>query len=729
MNAPRSRPGDWEEYRKIITTWYLRGDTQAEIQSLLGREFGFTVSVKQLEYRLKAWGLRKNITKAEYQYIGEALQKRSREEGKGTDIYLNDVPIPAKKLKRNLPRYRPRTPVPPEPSGVSVGDIAIVTPPGSPSVRPVGISTDAPKDPCRASPPLSPDIREEQPQLQTAEDSHSHRSRRSPTKYRDIQLQKGPLFPCPICDSIFTFKTNLTRHLNNRHGATATSRFRSHGQPKAEIPSELHIPDKRDKREDDGIRDFGGTLKSVDKSRRLDDLETRTSIRPQLCLPFLPLIAIYITMRPPRIKISLNISFCWLVSESWCGGKAVHETTETDFDREPDAPIRLKTPLFYAICRSIRYMSSGWRESKRYHEALESSLVEDFLFNITASEKQLATRRSDEAYIETPVSPPSLTSMEEDSIPPAEYTTFSPIQGGRQELSNSDGWKRSRGRGKSPLSDSASSAKGDTENPHDLRTHKNSDLKSLRDKYACPFAKGDPGNNVPCWTINRQNLSGIKEHLKRYHFRGELPSDVRTAKNWDFIFDWLFPQWGSRRRPSPFIDMLDIFQRAVISSNLEDTSNNPSAIISLPEPGIAFSSDGDFEDYLYGTGIAGFPRRTLKDYFMGHPAFFELDSIDHGLPDPESAIASWIVSAAPPYVSKIVLDDYSASAPSCSDNSELSDIHENLPSAISQLTDELEKTKRELEELRKSTRAELEFLKAECDHWKRQYLEKQMNNR
>ncbi|KAK6513790.1 hypothetical protein TWF506_008226 [Arthrobotrys conoides] len=95
------------------------------------------------------------------------------------------------------------------------------------------------------------------------------------------------------------------------------------------------------------------------------------------------------------------------------------------------------------------------------------------------------------------------------------------------------------------------------------RPRRPSNLKSLGKRYACPFAKANPDNHVTCWTINRQNLAGVKEHLKRFHFGGTLPSDIRAARTWDDVFDCIAPDWGNNPRPSPYVDMLDIFQRSV----------------------------------------------------------------------------------------------------------------------------------------------------------------------
>ncbi|KAF3175833.1 hypothetical protein TWF788_008302 [Orbilia oligospora] len=106
------------------------------------------------------------------------------------------------------------------------------------------------------------------------------------------------------------------------------------------------------------------------------------------------------------------------------------------------------------------------------------------------------------------------------------------------------------------------------------RPRRPSNLKSLGKRYACPFAKANPDNHVTCWTINRQNLAGVKEHLKRFHFGGTLPSDIRAARTWDDVFDCIAPDWGNNPRPSPYVDMLDIFQRSVRPNPANSTGSS-----------------------------------------------------------------------------------------------------------------------------------------------------------
>ncbi|KAK6537554.1 hypothetical protein TWF694_011736 [Orbilia ellipsospora] len=299
--ASKSQPADWEAHRQMITDLYRGGHTQAEIQKRLETKAGFEVSIKQLEYRLKVWGLRKNITKPEYQHIQNQLLKRASEGGKNAAVYLNGVLVEPKKLKRSLRRYGSM-----EPSASEGGQPAEI---------------------------------EEQV---------------SSTK--DIIIMTPSRSPEPS-----------TRNLLTSPNAT-------NGSPNV-------------------------SSTSID----LINSEERGKRRPMA------------TTMPGR-------------------------------------------------------------------------------------KRRRGTSRS---------SSPEL-----------------------QELGLGKG---RRGR----------------------------TVSEIMQKYACPFAKYKPETNVVCWNINRQNLAGVKEHLKRFHFGGILPPAVRHAKTWDETFDSIAPEWGSQARPTPYVDLTEIYQRYV----------------------------------------------------------------------------------------------------------------------------------------------------------------------
>ncbi|KAF3226319.1 hypothetical protein TWF106_000814 [Orbilia oligospora] len=72
--------------------------------------------------------------------------------------------------------------------------------------------------------------------------------------------------------------------------------------------------------------------------------------------------------------------------------------------------------------------------------------------------------------------------------------------------------------------------------------------------YACPFAKGDPAAHSRCLATRRQNLSGIKEHLKRSHFGKPLAIDIYLSKSWSDIFACCYPEWEGPH-PDPYAEV------------------------------------------------------------------------------------------------------------------------------------------------------------------------------
>ncbi|KAK6342023.1 hypothetical protein TWF730_001505 [Orbilia blumenaviensis] len=96
---------------------------------------------------------------------------------------------------------------------------------------------------------------------------------------------------------------------------------------------------------------------------------------------------------------------------------------------------------------------------------------------------------------------------------------------------------------------------GDGNNSNGPPPPKKFALDVMRDvlrRFACPFARGDPAKYPGCQMINRQNLSGLKEHVKRKHFQDVLPHGIRIARNWDEVFLYCNPGWTGPM-PSPYI--------------------------------------------------------------------------------------------------------------------------------------------------------------------------------
>ncbi|KAK6512468.1 hypothetical protein TWF481_001354 [Arthrobotrys musiformis] len=95
----------------------------------------------------------------------------------------------------------------------------------------------------------------------------------------------------------------------------------------------------------------------------------------------------------------------------------------------------------------------------------------------------------------------------------------------------------------------------DDQRPNKRRS-KNVDLNSLGRRLACPFAKGNPESHLACVLIGRQDLPGVKEHLKRNHFDKTLPPNIRACKTWEQVFRACIPNWdNSKPVPSCYLDL------------------------------------------------------------------------------------------------------------------------------------------------------------------------------
>ncbi|KAF3226658.1 hypothetical protein TWF191_004481 [Orbilia oligospora] len=99
--------------------------------------------------------------------------------------------------------------------------------------------------------------------------------------------------------------------------------------------------------------------------------------------------------------------------------------------------------------------------------------------------------------------------------------------------------------------------------PPPVKRPRKKDIRSLGGMLACPFAKGCPKLYPQCLVIGRQNLSGIKEHIKRNHHDQQLLLDIRPAKKWNDVFDKCNPEWPltQQPRPSPYVDLVERLQQ------------------------------------------------------------------------------------------------------------------------------------------------------------------------
>ncbi|KAK6330820.1 hypothetical protein TWF718_003018 [Orbilia javanica] len=112
-------------------------------------------------------------------------------------------------------------------------------------------------------------------------------------------------------------------------------------------------------------------------------------------------------------------------------------------------------------------------------------------------------------------------------------------------------------------------------------------IRDILRRFACPFARGKPDEHQGCQLINRQNLSGLKEHVKRKHFNNVLPNEIRIAKSWNEVFLHCNKGWVGPI-PSPYIS--DMFVAANDNQPLHFEPSSPvndgryRPIVPLPSP-------------------------------------------------------------------------------------------------------------------------------------------------
>ncbi|KAK6349251.1 hypothetical protein TWF730_010002 [Orbilia blumenaviensis] len=137
----------------------------------------------------------------------------------------------------------------------------------------------------------------------------------------------------------------------------------------------------------------------------------------------------------------------------------------------------------------------------------------------------------------------------------------------------------------------------DDQQPNKKRS-KHVDINSLGSRLACPFSKGKPSSHLSCALIGRQDLAGVKEHLKRNHFNKKLPQEIRNCKTWEQVFLVCNPTWGLKAIPSRFLDigyelvqMIADIPLPEISPLDDETPANPNGATN-PTNAAAFSSIG-----------------------------------------------------------------------------------------------------------------------------------------
>ncbi|RVD83447.1 uncharacterized protein DFL_007833 [Arthrobotrys flagrans] len=475
MRTHKSLIDKWENHRTEIILLYHLGRTQAEIQDILIKEYGFLITVKQLEYRLKQWGARKNLTQREYQII----HKRFSTSPQSTFVCLNDFPIPQEKLQRGLRRYP------------------------------------------------------QQPQ------------------YKLILGNMGDLE-------------------DNSEGITFVT---LPGSPP--------------------LTDFGLVVPETGSG---DSSVASSGVISNICWPFLPSIAQFL------LTVVKNPSFVWarenyvlffldFLSVTLPLPRWTYEKVKTRCIEQGTEQDTRNTSIFYAVSKAFRQMNIGEHSYNIYRKFLDSFVVEEFIHTVFSQKGSRGTSkfialRAILGY-ETPKSARVLGNTNALHLSSFRFGTSTSES---RQPSTSDHMSKKRKR----LTDISSSESEDMHGRRNKISRKETADEGLGRRLACPFAKGAPAKYPACLRINRQNLSGVKEHVKRAHYNNALPSDIRATKSWAGIFDFVFPQWGNRPRPGPYANLDNVFEGA------HRPQTEPSTVEIFPEdvnPGWSRTQTSQMDEY------------------------------------------------------------------------------------------------------------------------------------
>ncbi|KAF2109741.1 ankyrin repeat-containing domain protein [Lophiotrema nucula] len=108
-NPPKASEADWDGHKETIKRLYCIEDRDLKgpygVQEEMKRLHQFDADTYQYEKHFKRWKFRKNLKKEEWIPVKKKVLARKRE-GKESDIYLEGVLMPAKKVKRGIGRYR-----------------------------------------------------------------------------------------------------------------------------------------------------------------------------------------------------------------------------------------------------------------------------------------------------------------------------------------------------------------------------------------------------------------------------------------------------------------------------------------------------------------------------------------------------------------------------------------------------------------------------------------------
>ncbi|MCJ1476258.1 hypothetical protein MMC13_004924 [Lambiella insularis] len=92
---------DWDRYRAVLSDLYIRQDKSLDqVMAYMSETYGFHAKMRVYKETFKLWGFDKNIPAREMGLIVTMVEKRKREDGKDTQVFYKERPVPLKKMNR-----------------------------------------------------------------------------------------------------------------------------------------------------------------------------------------------------------------------------------------------------------------------------------------------------------------------------------------------------------------------------------------------------------------------------------------------------------------------------------------------------------------------------------------------------------------------------------------------------------------------------------------------------
>ncbi|KAJ5953801.1 hypothetical protein N7501_008080 [Penicillium viridicatum] len=97
---------EWEPHKAQIEQIYLHeGKTQRELSRIMEKTYGFRKTKPQYEKAFERWNFKKyQMTSERWKFVKHRKEKRKRENGKQSEVYIDGILCPSKRVKYEIGR-------------------------------------------------------------------------------------------------------------------------------------------------------------------------------------------------------------------------------------------------------------------------------------------------------------------------------------------------------------------------------------------------------------------------------------------------------------------------------------------------------------------------------------------------------------------------------------------------------------------------------------------------